>query len=57
MAIMLRYNFALAHNATTLEKIIALYSYRSKLIGNVVAFYSYGSDNIMKALTCKAVTV
>ncbi len=39
-----------------MEIIIAYYSYRSGLIGNVIAFYSYPSDNMTKAITCKAVT-
>ncbi len=36
--------------------VIASYCYRSRLKGKVITFYSYGSDNITKAITSNAVT-
>jgi hypothetical protein len=38
-----------------METVIAFYSYRSRLIVNVIAFYSYGFDNNMKVLTCNTI--
>jgi hypothetical protein len=41
VAITLRYTFALSHNASTLRrKVIASYSYRSRLIEIVIASYT-----------------
>jgi hypothetical protein len=39
-----------------METVNAFHSYRSRLIENVIAFYSYGSDNMTKMITCNAVT-
>jgi hypothetical protein len=39
-----------------MESVIASYSYCSRPIGNVIAFYSYVSDNVTKAIKCNAVT-
>jgi hypothetical protein len=39
-----------------METIIASYSYRSRFIRNVRAFYSYVSDNMSKAIACNAIT-
>jgi hypothetical protein len=36
--------------------VIAFYSYHSRLIRNVIAFYSYGPDDMTKAITCNAIT-
>jgi hypothetical protein len=36
--------------------VIASYSYHSRLVGNVIAIYSYVSDNMTKAITCNAAT-
>jgi hypothetical protein len=38
-----------------LENIVASYTYRCGLIRNIIAIYSYGSDNMTKAITCNAV--
>ncbi len=38
-----------------MESIIATYNYRSRPIENVIAFYSYISDNMTKVITCNAV--
>jgi hypothetical protein len=47
IAITLRYEFALSHNAFILDGIvIAFSSYRSAYIGPVIASYSYRSDVI-----------
>jgi hypothetical protein len=44
IAIILRYVFALSHNASTLRRnVIASYSYRSRLIEIVIASYIYRS--------------
>jgi hypothetical protein len=39
-----------------MEIVTTSYSYRSALGGNVIAFHSYRSENVTKAMTCHAVT-
>jgi hypothetical protein len=39
-----------------METVIATYYYRSRLIGNVIAFYSYDFDYMTTVITCYAVT-
>ncbi len=62
----LRYSTALQHFGEKLslfivialrllETIVASYSYRCGLIRNIIAFYSYGSDNMTQAITCNTV--
>jgi hypothetical protein len=38
-----------------METVTTSYSYYSRLIENLIAFYNYGSDNMTKAITFKAV--
>jgi hypothetical protein len=38
------------------ETVIASYSYRSKLLRNVIAIYCFGSDNMIEAIMCNAAT-
>ncbi len=48
IAITLRYDFALSHNASTLSrKVIASFSYRSGFREIVIAYYSYRSSLIV----------
>jgi hypothetical protein len=71
IAITLRYMFASSHNASTLwRRVIAFYSYHSRLIeivivfysyhswiiGNIIDFYSYRSESMTKAITRYAIT-
>jgi hypothetical protein len=38
-----------------METVITFYSYHSRLIENLIAFYKNGSDNMTKAITFNAV--
>jgi hypothetical protein len=64
-------HFELSHNASMLwrkviafysyrsrlmEIVIATYSYRSALVENAIALYSYCSENMTQAIMCNNVT-
>jgi hypothetical protein len=50
-------SYAFYNNRSRLMEIVtASESYGSGLMGNVIAFYSYCSENMTKAITCYTVT-
>ncbi len=65
IAIMLRYIFVslwtkviafYSYRSRLIETVTASYSYPSRRIGNIIVFHSYGSNNMTKAIMCHTVT-